>query len=287
MWVNVKFFDAANNLIAERGVYNNATAAFDGTGTKVYETKHGIGPNVAAATGLPAGESFHLALNNVVLRDNRIPPRGFTNAGFASVQAEPVAYSYADGQFWDDTDYAVPPGAARAEVRVFHQTSTKEYMEFLRDEDVTIPFDRPVPWGLLAYQQWTLLGRSAPVLMDFQQITFATCTQDYNASGSLDGDDLADFIADFFDSIGIQQGFGEPIAIPGGFAGNATLNFNGFGRPCPTAVDVPQPNPWGAPIDAYRTGGYKNSLGINNDACSAPNGDDLADYISVFFNGCP
>jgi hypothetical protein len=29
------------------------------------------------------------------------------------------------------------------------------------------------------------------------------------------------------------------------------------------------------------------SLGINNDACSNPNGDDLADYISVFFNGCP
>jgi hypothetical protein len=113
------------------------------------------------------------------------------------------------------------------------------------------------------------------------------CTQDYNASGSVDGDDLADYIADFFDSTGIQPGFGGPIAIPGGFAGTATLAFTGFGRPCPAAVDVPQPNPWGAPIDAYRTGGYKVSVGINNNACADPNGDDLADYIGIFFNGCP
>jgi hypothetical protein len=114
-----------------------------------------------------------------------------------------------------------------------------------------------------------------------------TCTQDYNGIDGINGDDLADYIADFFDSTGIQPGFGDPIAIPGGFAGNATAAFTGFGRACPGAIDVPQPNPWGAPVDAYRTGGFKVSLGINNDACSNPNGDDLADYISVFFNGCP
>jgi subtilisin-like proprotein convertase family protein len=114
-----------------------------------------------------------------------------------------------------------------------------------------------------------------------------TCTQDYNGTDGVNGDDLADYIADFFDSTGIQIGFADPIAIPGGFAGNATAAFTGFGRSCPAAVDVPQPNPWGAPIDAYRTNGFKVSLGINNDACSFPNGDDLADFISVFFNGCP
>jgi hypothetical protein len=114
-----------------------------------------------------------------------------------------------------------------------------------------------------------------------------SCTQDYNASGSLDGDDLADFIADFFDSIGLQVGFAEPIAIPGGFAGNATLPFTGFGRPCPAAADVPQPNPWAAPVDGYRTGGYKVGVGLNNAPCTPPNGDDLADYIGIFFNGCP
>jgi hypothetical protein len=112
------------------------------------------------------------------------------------------------------------------------------------------------------------------------------CLQDYNGSGGLDGDDLADYIADFFDSIGTQIGFSGPIAIPGGFAGNATLAFTGFGRLCPSAADVPQPNPWGAPIDAYRTGGFKVGVGVNNLPCSDPNGDDLADYIAIFFGGC-
>jgi hypothetical protein len=53
------------------------------------------------------------------------------------------------------------------------------------------------------------------------------------------------------------------------------------------AQDVPQPNPWGAPTDAYRTNGFKVGLGQNNTPCTTPNGDDLADYIGIFFNGCP
>jgi hypothetical protein len=133
----------------------------------------------------------------------------------------------------------------------------------------------------------TAAGGSRAYVFTVNPAPAATCTQDYNGIDGINGDDLADYIADFFDSTGIQPGFGAPIAIPGGFAGNATAAFTGFGRPCPTAIDVPQPNPWNAPIDAYRTGGFKVSLGINNDACSNPNGDDLADYISVFFNGCP
>jgi hypothetical protein len=112
------------------------------------------------------------------------------------------------------------------------------------------------------------------------------CLVDYNGSGNTDGDDLADFIADFFDSIGTQPGFPAPIPVPGGFAGNATAPFTGFGRPCPGAPDVPQPNPWAAPTGAYRANGYKTNPGINNAPCSSPNGDDLADYIGLFFGGC-
>jgi hypothetical protein len=114
-----------------------------------------------------------------------------------------------------------------------------------------------------------------------------TCTQDYNSSGGVDGDDLADYIADFFDSTGIQPGFGGPIAIPSGFAGTSTLPFVGFGVPCPTSPDVPQPNPWGAPANAYRVNGYKVTVGQNNGPCADPNGDDLADFIGIFFTGCP
>jgi uncharacterized repeat protein (TIGR01451 family) len=122
-----------------------------------------------------------------------------------------------------------------------------------------------------------------------------TCPQDYNGTDGVNGDDLADYIADFFDTTGIQPGFAFPIALPGGFAGNATLAYPGFGTPCPEAGDVPQPNPWGAPIDAYRTGGFKVGVNQNNltgcndgtPGASTPNGDDLADYIALFFNAPP
>ena len=166
----------------------------------MYETEHGVDAAVASATGLPEGRSFHLVLNNVIMKDNRIPPRGFSNANFAAVQAAPVAYSYADGQYWDDTIYAIPAGARRAEVRVYYQTSSREYMEFLRDEDATTPFDRDTPWGTLAYQQWEAFGRSAPALMDFADISFNSCTADYNGDGFLDPDDLSDYISCYFSS---------------------------------------------------------------------------------------
>jgi hypothetical protein len=116
--------------------------------------------------------------------------------------------------------------------------------------------------------------------------TAPPCTSDYNGAEGVNGDDLADYIADFFDSTGPQPGFATAIAIPANFAGTATGVFAGFGIPCGAAPNVPQPNPWGAPADAYRVNGYKAGVGQNNLPCTTPNGDDLADFISVFFNGC-
>jgi hypothetical protein len=97
MWINVKFFDIADQLILEHGAYDPVTAHLTTSDTKVYEAKLGIDDTVAGLTGIPAGESFHFAINNVWLKDNRIPPIGFTNAAFESVQAAPVDYTYADG----------------------------------------------------------------------------------------------------------------------------------------------------------------------------------------------
>jgi len=197
-WLNVKFFDSANTIIGEAGEYDTVTATLNGATTKVYQAKHGLGPDIAATTGLPAGPSFHLALNNKVYFDNRIPPRGWTFAAYESVGAAPVAATYADGQYWDETQFTAPPGTTRAEVRMFHQTSSKEYMEFIRDEDITIPFDRPVPWGTLVYDQWVILGKSAPVEMAFVEVPFSSCTADFNGDGNLDPDDLADYISCYF-----------------------------------------------------------------------------------------
>lgn len=184
-WLNVKFFDAAGELIDEHGAYDPATATLDDSDTKVYRARHGISDAIATATHLPLGTENHLALNNVKVFDNRIPPRGFTNAAFASAGAAPVGYTYADGQHWDDSTFSVPTGAATAAVTFYFQTSTKEYMEFLRDTALDGS-------GLTVYNLWVQHGKSAPVAMDSATIELTPSNPaDINGDGAVNGADLA------------------------------------------------------------------------------------------------
>ena len=185
MWLNVRFLDAGENLIDERGYYDYDTATLVEEDTKVYQAEHGMDDVIAGASNLPAGKSFHLALNNVILSDNRIPPIGFTNAAFAEVQAEPVNYEYADGQNWDDTLFDVPDGAVTAVVTLYYQTSSREYMEFLRDANVTNDA------GQIAYDAWVEQGMSAPVDMDSAMIALTPpLVGDLDGDGHVNGSDL-------------------------------------------------------------------------------------------------
>lgn len=187
MWLQVCFLDESGLLVAERGAYDADTGALTTDDTKVYETKLGVDATVAGATGVLEGESFHFVLNNVRLKDNRIPPIGFTNDAFDAVGAAPVGAAYADGQHWDDTTFDIPALARTAEVRLLYQTSSREYIEFLRDENITDSR------GQTLYDQWALHGRSAPVVMDAQTIALegtAGHPADFNADGVIDGADL-------------------------------------------------------------------------------------------------
>ncbi|MCE2881017.1 MAG: dockerin type I domain-containing protein [Planctomycetaceae bacterium] len=186
MWLNVKFLNAKGQVVAERGSYNSKTAALSSADTKVYEAKHGITNAISKLTGLPAGINFHLALANKKFLDNRIPPRGFTNAAYQAIGAAPVGYSYADGQHWDDTLYAVPAGATQVSVTLYYQTTSKEYIEFLRNANVTDSN------GQTAYDLWASTGKSAPVAMDSVVLNISTATPgDLNGDGSVNGQDLA------------------------------------------------------------------------------------------------
>ncbi len=192
MWLNVRFMNAKGGMVLEHGAYDYETATLDTADTKVYEAQHGLDQQMATYTGLPAGKSFHLALNNKVISDNRIPPRGFTNEGFRSVQAEPVAYEYADGQYWDDTYFAVPEGATSAVVILYYQTSSREYIEFLRDANVTNTT------GDDLHALWEWAGKSAPVDMDAVEITFEiSIPGDINGDGIVDGIDLSIVLAEW------------------------------------------------------------------------------------------
>ena len=157
MWIQTRFFDASGNLVEERGGYDVMTADLDESATTVFEIVHGLDSQIAAATGLTPGESFHFILNNETLKDNRIPARGFRSAAYEAVGAKVIGTTYGEEQYWYEDAYPLPPGASRAEVRLFHQTTSKEYAEFLRDENVT---DSK---GDEAHQLWEMFGKSRPV----------------------------------------------------------------------------------------------------------------------------
>lgn len=215
IWVNVKFFDGMDQVVAERGAYDLVTATLAGGGadTTVYEAIHGIDAHAAALTGLPVGPLFRLALVNTKYKDNRIPPMGYTLANFESVGAAPVPSTlYADGQYWHDSTFTIPAGAVRAEVRVMHQTSTREYMEFLRDALPAPNNDR----GQIAYDQWVLHGKSAPTEMDFQSIDLS-CTADFDNDGDVDVVDLFDYLDAWFAQTGTcSSGCSADIVEPTG-----------------------------------------------------------------------
>lgn len=161
IWLHVRAVDAAGQQVFESGAYDAGTGTLtDDPELKVYEVHLGLSPAVAQAVGLPSGPSFHFALNDTVYFDDRIPPRGFTNAGFAVVQAAPVGHAYADSQNWDDTHYALPMSSDTVTVTLYYQTLSKEYVEFLRDENVTNTA------GTDLYDAWAANGRSAPIVME-------------------------------------------------------------------------------------------------------------------------
>jgi hypothetical protein len=185
MWVNVRFLDANGALVAERGAYDQATATLSTGDTKVYEALDGLDSSAAAVTGLSAGPTFRVALANARFKDNRIPPRGFTNAAFAADGCAPVGYAYADGQYWDDTVFEIPAGARSAVATLWYQTSSREYMEFLRDNS------QPDGNGQTAYDLWAMFGKSAPVDMDTATIPLSSAKMgDLNNDGIVNGADL-------------------------------------------------------------------------------------------------
>jgi hypothetical protein len=133
MWLNVRAFDRLGQLIYESGIYNPISGILQyDQDLKIYEVKQGLTPELANLLELPAGESFHFVLNNTTIKDNRIPPQGVTQNEYDRPGLKPVEATYASGQYWDETSYNLPPETARVYVTLHYQTSSKEYVDFLR-----------------------------------------------------------------------------------------------------------------------------------------------------------
>jgi hypothetical protein len=88
-------------------------------------------------------ETFHFALADGRYKDNRIPPVGFRITEAAARLCEPVwhgeitpdyftADEYEGG--YDQVELTLPKGCDRLEIRLYYQTTSREYVAFLRDE---------------------------------------------------------------------------------------------------------------------------------------------------------
>jgi len=194
VWINVKFFDDQATLISESGAYDPATGELThDPDVKIYEIKPGLDELTAPIVGVDPGPSFHFVLNNKVFKDNRIPPRGFTNAAFESFGGGYVGYSYPDGQYWDDTWYDIPPGAASAEVTLYYQSTSKEFVEFLRDENFTNSK------GQELYDLWNDNGKCPPEVMQAATIPLAgpECPADIDGDGVVGVTDFLVLLAEW------------------------------------------------------------------------------------------
>jgi len=167
MWVNLRFLDQAGQPLGELGRYGEkddtiagaavrAPTLLDAEKARVYECKPGLSPAQARKFNQPPGASFHFILNDVTVKDNRIPPRGFKRSDFDAHLCAPVGADYADGQFWDTFEFALPPGTQKVEARLMYQSISWEYIKFLREQNQT---DK---WGQQLYEAWDQTGRCPP-----------------------------------------------------------------------------------------------------------------------------
>jgi hypothetical protein len=161
-WIHLIAKDALGTTY-ESGAYNVTDAQIiDPEHTKIYHCEPGMTAEIIAASGVKdvpePGPTFHFALNNKIYFDNRIPPAGATSAKLAEMQSPAVGYAYGDNQNWDLTTYTLPftPVSVVAELK--YQTTTKEYVEFLRLNGGAA--------GEELYNLWTANGKSAPEVIN-------------------------------------------------------------------------------------------------------------------------
>ncbi len=160
MWINVQVHDAGGSLLAESGAYDLASAVLGSDPqAHVYEVLQGIfnhnGSSTCDVVNGSGKAMFHFALNDCVAKDNRIPPLGFRPATLDDpngYEVRPVGAIYPETAPGSGTlvnvdrvayRFSVPAGAVgpfTATARLYYQTSSKDYIDFLRDEAVANAF---------------------------------------------------------------------------------------------------------------------------------------------------
>jgi hypothetical protein len=132
---------------------------------------------LAAEPAGSAHHTFHFVLNNVVTADNRIPPYGFSYDEARVRNALPVPANQfgAPGpggtyRYWDERPLPIPARATRAEVHLYYQQTSWEYIHFLwKANDGLNPF--LANEGINMLDAWLATGMSAPLDIDMATLT--------------------------------------------------------------------------------------------------------------------
>ena len=223
MWLNVKFYDSGMTLLSESGAYDAETGELTHDGeVKIYEIEPGLDEITAPLVGVDPGPSFHFVLNNKIFKDNRIPPRGFTNAAYADFGGAPVAHSYEDGQYWDETYYTIPSGATSAAITLYYQSTSKEFIEFLRDENTTDTS------GQELFDLWDTNGKCPPEVMVTTTLALEPAGYtlgDLNCDGSVDFFDIGAFVLAVTDAAGYEAAYPDCDIMLADCNGDGAVSF--------------------------------------------------------------
>jgi len=200
MWLHVKAEDEAGKPIFESGYLKDGYLVrdeyFNGTYKndpdkkmiKVYEVE-ALAADYDPAVIAPGNEHFHFILMNKIIKDNRIPPKGFNKKAYTAdgafiIPHGPKDTDYAEGQNWDITPYTftVPEGV-KGKIRITatlnYQTFNREYLEFLNKNDreptkkhggnarnlPAGPYENYKTWGAAMYDLWKNKAKMGPAVI--------------------------------------------------------------------------------------------------------------------------
>ncbi|WP_218944291.1 hypothetical protein [Marinicella rhabdoformis] len=194
MWLHVIAKDGDKNVLFESGAYDLNTAILtEDSQIKIYESQQGIWNEQTNQCEIKDDDNnklFHFALNNCILKDNRIPPLGFRGGTDIELMPRAANYpinpqtgimaNYDTTRYTFDVENASLPISFTATLK--YQTASKEYIEFLDKEAVDNNFqsenltcDRswtvgPADQSRGAFMKtlWENNGKSAPVDMNIK-----------------------------------------------------------------------------------------------------------------------
>lgn len=151
MFVNIKAY-GNGSLIYEANPYDYAVGTLKGlpdspgspdlAPTEIYSDQ--LVYEIHPASDLTGeDETFHFVLATGRYKDNRIPPKGFDISKASQRLCEPVWHGQSNPNYFTADEYAggyhqidieIPDAAEYVAIKLYYQGTSREYIEFLRDE---------------------------------------------------------------------------------------------------------------------------------------------------------